>query len=253
MNIAVCLKQVPGTTEVKINPETNTLIRQGIKNIINPFDSYALEEGVRLKEKYGGKVTAISMGPAQAVDMLKEAISLGADEAVLLSDKAFAGADTWATAYTLAGAVKKLGQIDLVICGRQSTDGDTAQVGPEMAEMLGAAFVAYVGRIEEIAGSRMRVKRMIDEGHEHGCECKTCRPDLWKLYEADWGKLTEAVRHAAFDHQTETHNRNEIWENYQLAEERYAATAKRLDEALKALAQAVKQLEREGQDDDKDL
>ncbi len=160
------MKQVPGTTEVKINPQTNTLIRQGIKNIINPFDTYALEEGVRLKEKHGGKVTVISMGPPQAVDMLREAISLGADEAVLLSDRAFAGADTWATAYTLAGAIKKLGQFDLVICGRQSTDGDTAQVGPEMAEMLGIPFVAYVGQIEEIAGGQMRVKRMIDEGHE---------------------------------------------------------------------------------------
>jgi electron transfer flavoprotein beta subunit len=166
MNIVVCLKQVPGTTEVKINPETNTLIRQGIKNIINPFDSYALEEGVRLKEKFGGKITAISMGPSQAVEILKEAISLGADEAVLLSDRVFAGADTWATAYTLAGAVKKLGQIDLIICGRQSTDGDTAQVGPEMAEMLGVAFTAYVSQIEEITANRMRVKRMIDEGYE---------------------------------------------------------------------------------------
>jgi electron transfer flavoprotein beta subunit len=166
MNIVVCLKQVPGTTEVKIDPATNTLIRQGIKNIINPFDSYALEEGVRLKEKYDGKVTALCMGPPQALEMLRESISLGADEAVLLSDRAFAGADTWATAYTLAGAVKKLGQIDLIICGRQSTDGDTAQVGPEMAEMLGAAFVAYVGQIEEVAAGGLRVKRMIDEGHE---------------------------------------------------------------------------------------
>ena len=166
MNIIVCLKQVPGTTEVKINPQTNTLIRQGIKNVINPFDTYALEEGVRLKEKYGGKTTAVSMGPPQAVDMLREAISLGADEAVLLSDAAFAGADTWATAFTLAGAVKKLGPYDLVICGRQSTDGDTAQVGPEMAEMLDVPFVAYVGGIEEIAGGKIRLKRMIDEGHE---------------------------------------------------------------------------------------
>ncbi len=166
MNIIVCLKQVPGTTEVKINPETNTLIRQGIKNVMNPFDSYALEEGVRVKEKLGGKVTVISMGPPQAVDMLREAISLGADDAVLLSDMAFAGADTFATAYTLAGAIKKIGQFDLVICGRQSTDGDTAQVGPEMAEMLGIPFVAYVGQIEEIANGQMRVKRMIDEGHE---------------------------------------------------------------------------------------
>lgn len=166
MNIIVCLKQVPGTTEVKINPQTNTLIRQGIKNVINPFDTYALEEGVRLKERFGGKVTAISIGPPQAVDMLREAISLGADEAVLLSDGAFAGADTWATAFALTGAVKKLAPYDLVICGRQSTDGDTAQVGPEMAEMLGAPFIAYVGGIEEIAGGQIRVKRMIDEGHE---------------------------------------------------------------------------------------
>jgi electron transfer flavoprotein beta subunit len=166
MNIVVCLKQVPGTTEVKINPQTNTLIRQGIKNIINPFDSYALEEGVRLREKRGGKVTVISMGPPQAADMLKEAISLGADEALLLSDAAFAGADTWATAFTLAGAVKKIGLVDLIICGRQSTDGDTAQVGPEMAEMLGIPFVAYVGQIQDISQGLMRVKRMIDEGNE---------------------------------------------------------------------------------------
>jgi electron transfer flavoprotein beta subunit len=166
MNIVVCLKQVPGTTEVKINTQTNTLIRQGIKNIINPFDAYALEEGVRLKEKFGGKVIAISMGPPQAVEMLKEAISLGADEAVLLSDAAFAGADTWATAGTLAGALKKIGQFDLVICGRQSTDGDTAQVGPELAEMLEVPFVAYVSQIEEVAGGQIRVRRMIDEGHE---------------------------------------------------------------------------------------
>jgi electron transfer flavoprotein beta subunit len=166
MNIIVCLKQVPGTTEVKINPETNTLIRQGIKNVINPFDCYALEEGVRLKEKYGGKVTVISMGPPQAADMLKEAISLGADEGVLLSDAAFAGSDTWATAFTLAGAVKKLAPVDLILCGRQSTDGDTAQVGPEMAEMLNWPFIAYVGTLEEIADGRMRVKRLIEEGHE---------------------------------------------------------------------------------------
>jgi electron transfer flavoprotein beta subunit len=166
MNIVVCLKQVPGTTEVKINPQTNTLIRQGIQNIINPFDTYALEEGVRLKEKYGGKVTAVSMGPPQAVDMLKEAISLGVDDAVLLSDVAFAGADTWATAYTLAGAIKKIGQVDLIICGRQSTDGDTAQVGPEMAEMLNIPFVAYVGQVEELLHGEIRLKRMIEEGYE---------------------------------------------------------------------------------------
>jgi electron transfer flavoprotein beta subunit len=166
MNIVVCLKQVPGTTKVQIDPQTNTLIRQGIKNVINPFDTYALEEGVRIKERYGGKVTVISMGPPQADEMLREAISLGADEAVLLSDRAFAGADTWATANTLSMAIDKLGQCDLTICGRQTIDGDTGQVGPELAEMLGVPFVAYVSQIEEINGKYMRVKRMVEDGYE---------------------------------------------------------------------------------------
>ncbi len=165
MNIVVCLKQVPGTTEVKIDPQTNTLIRQGIPNIINPFDTYALEEAVRLKEKHGGKVTVITMGPPQADAALREAVSLGADEAVLLSDRAFAGADTWATANTLAKAVLKLGY-DLIICGRQTIDGDTGQVGPEMAEMLGIPFVAYVSKIEEIKDNYLRVSRMVEDGHE---------------------------------------------------------------------------------------
>jgi len=166
MNIIVCLKQVPATTEVKIDPQTNTIIREGIKSIINPLDSYALEEGVRLKERCGGKVTALSMGPPQAEEALREAISLGADEAILLSDRAFAGADTWTTAYTLAAAIGKLGQYDIVICGRQTLDGDTGQVPPQLAEMLGVAFVAYVSKIEEIAPDRLRVQRMIEEGYE---------------------------------------------------------------------------------------
>ncbi|HEY82106.1 MAG TPA: electron transfer flavoprotein subunit beta/FixA family protein [Dehalococcoidia bacterium] len=166
MNIIVCLKQVPATTEVKVDPQTNTIIREGIKSIINPLDSYALEEGVRLKERCGGKVTAISMGPPQAEEALREAISLGADEAVLICDKAFAGADTWATAYTLAAAIGKLGQYDIVICGRQTLDGDTGQVGPQLAEMLGVAFIAYVSKIEEVAPQRLRVRRMVEEGYE---------------------------------------------------------------------------------------
>jgi len=166
VNIVVCLKQVPGTTEVKIDPQTNTLIRQGIKNIINPFDTYALEEGVRLKEKHGGRVTVITMGPPQAEEALREAISLGADEAVLLSDRAFAGADTWATAYTLSKAAARLAPVDIIICGRQTVDGDTGQVGPELAEMLDIPFVAYVSQIEEIANGHMRLRRMIEEGHE---------------------------------------------------------------------------------------
>ncbi|MBI4284405.1 MAG: electron transfer flavoprotein subunit beta/FixA family protein [Chloroflexi bacterium] len=166
MNIVVCLKQVPGTTEVKIDPQTNTLIRQGIKNITNPFDTYALEEGVRLKERYGGKVIALTMGPPQAEVMLREAITVGADEAILLSDRAFAGADTLATAWTLAGAMAKIGAYDLIICGRQTVDGDTGQVAPELAEMLGLPFVAYASKIEEIANGRMCLQRMVEEGHE---------------------------------------------------------------------------------------
>ena len=166
MNIIVCLKQVPGTTAVKINPETNSLIREGIENIINPFDTYALEEGVRLREKHGGKVTVITMGPPQAEAALREAISLGADEVILLSDRAFAVADTWATAYTLSRAVVKLADYDLIICGRQTIDGDTGQVGPELAEMLDMPFVAYVSNIEEIKESYLRVRRMVEEGHE---------------------------------------------------------------------------------------
>jgi len=166
MNIVVCLKQVPGTTEVKIDPVTNSLIRQGIPNIINPFDTYALEEGVRIKEKSGGKVTVLTMGPPQADAALREAISLGADDTILLSDRAFATADTWATANTLAGAIKKIGQYDVIICGRQTVDGDTGQVGPEMAEMLGVPFLAYVSKIEEIKDKYIRVTRAIEEGHE---------------------------------------------------------------------------------------
>jgi electron transfer flavoprotein beta subunit len=166
MNIVVCLKQVPGTTEVRIDPETNTLVRQGIKNIVNPFDTYALEEGVRLKERYGGKVTAITMGPPQAEEMLREAISSGADDAILISDAAFAGSDTLATSYTLAQAVSRIQGYNLVICGRQTLDGDTGQVGPEMAEMLRVPFSAYVSKIEGIENDLMRAVRMVEDGHE---------------------------------------------------------------------------------------
>lgn len=166
MNIIVCLKQVPGTTQVKIDPQTNTLVRQGIENIVNPFDTYALEEGVRLKERYGGKVTAISMGPPQAEEMLRETIGTGADEAILVSDRALAGSDTLATSYALGGTIKKIQDYDLVICGRQTVDGDTGQVGPELSEQLEIPFVAYVSKIEEIDNGRMRAQRMIEDGHE---------------------------------------------------------------------------------------
>ena len=166
MNIVVCIKQVPGTTEIKIDPQTNTLVREGVPSIINPFDCYALEEAVRLRERCGGKVTVISMGPPQAEEALRETISLGADETILLSDRAFAGSDTWATAYVLSRAMARIADYDVIICGRQTLDGDTGQVGPGLSEMLRIPFVAYVSRVEEIRDGYIRVQRMVEEGYE---------------------------------------------------------------------------------------
>lgn len=166
MNIIVLVKQVPDTSEVKINRETNTLIRDGVPSIINPFDMFAIEEALRLREKHGGKVTAVTMGPPQAADSLKEAVAMGVDEVVLVSDRAFAGADTWATSYALAKAIGKIGGFDLVIAGKQAIDGDTAQVGPETAEMLGIPFVAYVKKIEAVETGSMTVERMMDDGFD---------------------------------------------------------------------------------------
>ena len=168
MHIVVCIKQVPDTTEVKINPETNTLVREGVASIINPFDTYAIEEGLRLKEKFGGKVTVLTMGPPQAREALKEAVAMGADEAILLSDRAFAGSDTWATAYTLSHAIRRLGTLDLVLCGKQAIDGDTGQVGPGIARQLGLPQLTYVCRILEIdpAARSVRVERLLEEGRE---------------------------------------------------------------------------------------
>lgn len=165
MNIIVCIKQVPDTTEVKIDRETNTLIREGVPSVINPFDKNAVEEALRLKEKHGGKVVVISMGPLHVQEALKETIAMGVDEAVLLSDKAFAGADTLATSYTLARAIKKLGDFDLIICGKQAIDGDTAQVGPELGEMLNIPQVAYVRKIS-IEDSKAVVERVMEDGYE---------------------------------------------------------------------------------------
>ncbi|MBI2853183.1 MAG: electron transfer flavoprotein subunit beta/FixA family protein [Chloroflexi bacterium] len=166
MNIIVCIKQVPGTTQVKIDPQTNSLVRQGTKNIINPFDSYALEEGVHLKERFGGKVTALSMGPPQAEEILREAIACGADQAFLVSDRLLGGSDTLATSYTLSRAIRKIADFDLVICGRQTADGDTGQVGPELAETMGLPFVAYVNKIEEVGAGQIRLQRMVEDGYE---------------------------------------------------------------------------------------
>jgi len=166
MNIIVCIKQVPDTSNVKIDPETNTLIREGVASIINPFDMYAIEEAVRTKEKLGGKVTAITMGPPQAEAALREAISLGVDEGVLVSDRAFAGSDTWATSYTLAAAIRKLGDFDIIFCGKQAADGDTAQVGPGVSIHLDIPQVTYVKKIEEIKDGSARVEHMTEEGYD---------------------------------------------------------------------------------------
>jgi len=165
VNIIVCIKQVPDTAEIRINPETNTLMREGVPSIINPFDLHALEAAIQIREQRGGKVVVLTMGPPQAETSLREAIAMGADEAVLLSDKAFAGSDTWATSYTLAQAIKKLGA-DIIFCGKQAIDGDTAQVGPETAEFLDIPHVSYIRKIEEIKDDYIRVERLMDEGYD---------------------------------------------------------------------------------------
>ncbi len=168
MHVVVCIKQVPDTTDVKIDPQTNTLIREGVESIINPFDTYAIEEAIRLKEKYGAKTTVITMGPPQAQEALREAISMGIDEAIHLSDRAFAGSDTLATSLVLAKAIEKMGDVDLVICGKQASDGDTAQVGPGIATHLGFPQATYVRRIDEInlTDRFMNVERLLEDGYE---------------------------------------------------------------------------------------
>ena len=166
MHIVVCIKQVPDTADVKIDPKTHTLIREGVASIINPFDVYAIEEGLRIKERAGGTVTVITMGPPQADAALREAISMGADNAVLVSDRAFAGSDTWATSYTLAMAVRKLGDYSVILCGKQASDGDTAQVGPGIAAHLDLPQITYVRKIEEIDEKHVVAERLMETGFE---------------------------------------------------------------------------------------
>jgi electron transfer flavoprotein beta subunit len=166
MDIIVCIKQVPDTTEVKIDPEKGTLIREGVPSIVNPFDEYAVEAALRIKEQLGGKVTVITMGPPQAVEALRKCVAMGADEAILISDRAFAGSDTWSTSYTLAGAIKSLGKYDLILCGKQAIDGDTAQVGPGIAEHLKISQVTYVQKVLEAKEDMVVVERGIESGYE---------------------------------------------------------------------------------------
>jgi electron transfer flavoprotein beta subunit len=166
MKIIVCIKQVPDAKDVRLDPKTNTMARDGVESIMNPFDRHAVEEAVRLKEMHGGTVTVISMGPPQAEAVLRDAVACGADEAVLVSDRAFAGADTWATTYTLGKAIEKLGEFDLILCGKQAIDGDTAQVGPGLARRLDIPYISYVKKVSGYDNGVMQVKRLMDDGYD---------------------------------------------------------------------------------------
>jgi len=166
MRIIVLIKQVPDTTEIKVDPKTGTLIREGVESIINPDDRHAIELAVTLKEQCGGYSIAISMGPTQAIDAISEALGMGIDEGVLLTDKNLAGADTRATSFTLGRAIRKLKKYDLIICGRQAIDGDTAQIGPQIAEFLNLPQLTYVRKVEEINEERIIVQRALEDGYE---------------------------------------------------------------------------------------
>lgn len=166
MKILVCAKQVPDTTEVKIDKETNRLIREGVPSILNPDDANALEEALALKDKYPETtITVISMGPPQADVMLRECLAMGADEAILVSDRAFGGSDTWATSNAIAASIRKVGDYDIIFAGRQAIDGDTAQVGPQIAEKLGLPQITYVQDFD-IDGDKIRVQRQLEDGYE---------------------------------------------------------------------------------------
>lgn len=170
MHVVVCIKQVPDAKNVRIDPDTHTLVRQGVDAIINPFDLFAVEAALRLKDACGARVTAVTMGPPQAEEALRDTLSRGVDDALLLSDRAFAGADTWATAGTLAAAVRKIGDVDLIFCGKQAVDGDTAQVGPELATILDIPYATLVKDFELLEGGHLKAVRRTDEGTE-----------IWKL------------------------------------------------------------------------
>jgi len=165
VNTVVCIKQVPETTEVRVDPTTKALIREGVKSVINPFDENAIEAALQLREAHGGKVTVICMGPPQAEESLRQALAMGADEAILLTDPASRGSDTLATSYTLAHMVRKVGEPDLVVCGKQAIDGDTGQVGPGLAERLGIPQVTFAIELE-VSDGTLRARRVLDDYFE---------------------------------------------------------------------------------------
>ncbi|MEJ5307273.1 MAG: electron transfer flavoprotein subunit beta/FixA family protein [candidate division WOR-3 bacterium] len=168
MNIVVCVKQVPDTSQMKFDPETKTIKREGVENIVNPFDLYAVEEALRIKEKYfpDSTITAISMGPKQAENALREVISMGVDKAILISDKSFAASDTLATSYVLSEAIKKIGNVDMIMFGKMAIDGDTAQVGPEVASLLDIPQITFVRKIVDIKDGYIIAERSMEDGFE---------------------------------------------------------------------------------------
>lgn len=171
MNILVCVKQVPDTTAVKIDPVTNTLIRDGVPSILNPFDEFALEMALRMKDEAGGTVSVVSMGPPQASAVLRDGLAVGADDAFLISGREFGGSDTLATSYILSCAVRAIEErrgekFDVIFCGKQAIDGDTGQVGPEMAEHLNYAQITYATELVSCAGDKVRVRKETADGYD---------------------------------------------------------------------------------------
>ncbi len=168
MRIIVPIKQVPETNAVRMDSETGTMIRDGVEAIVNPLDLYSIEAALQLRESLGGdcEIVAISMGPPKAAKAIREAIAMGIDSGVLISDRAFAGSDTWATAYVLAAAIRKIGHYDLILCGERATDGDTGQVGPAIAAFLHLPCVSYTSEIESATSDTVRVRRLVETGYE---------------------------------------------------------------------------------------
>ena len=166
MKIVVCIKQVPDSANIRINTETRTLVREGAAAVINPFDRYAIEAALQIRDRLGGTVTALSMGPRQAESALRESLELGVNDAVLLCDRAFAGSDTYATSYALAQAIRTIGGVDIAVFGRQASDGDTAQVGPGVATHLDLPQITYAGRLVEITPESITAERLLEDGRE---------------------------------------------------------------------------------------
>ncbi len=172
MDIIVPIKQVPETSNVRMDPKTGTMIRAGVGTVVNPLDLYAIEAALRLKEAHGGSVTTVTMGPRSAEKALREAIAMGCDGGVLITDRAFAGSDTWVTSYTISQAIKKMGRFDLIVAGERATDGDTGQVGPGIAAWLDLPLATYVAKVEVLRADgasserALRVERLVEEGYQ---------------------------------------------------------------------------------------